>query len=381
MLVALAPERPVPPTSRRRATSFSAKRHLVPKLFLGCSAAAALVVRCHASREDIAAAHAGTSPVITTMAPPEIARHSHFPLVTGIEYAPPPPGAVKLPQPDLHGHHHPAFEHVVSSRRSCRDFASPPSGALHLYELAQMCWAAQGITAPEEPPDEFGHAGAARRAAPSGGRLYPLTLLLVAAPGGAAGGLEQGFYRYLPESHALMNVRTSSNEQETVHTGEEVCEETDASASRESSSSFAAALAATVPQVAEKTRQDWIENAAALFVVSGAVSKTAKHGGLYARFADDLGMLEAEMVGAQLGLQAAALSLGATPVGAFEEDEVKRATFASKNRDATSGEGGDEAKSESDAAPDERPILMYAVGVPKGSYREKHGAMRLEDDQ
>ena len=62
MLVALAPERPVPPTSRRRAISFSAKRHLVPKLFLGCSAAAALVVRCHASREDIAAAHAGTSP-------------------------------------------------------------------------------------------------------------------------------------------------------------------------------------------------------------------------------------------------------------------------------------------------------------------------------
>ena len=81
---------------------------------------------------------------------------------TRIEYAPPPPGAVKLPQPDLHGHHHPAFEHVVSSRRSCRDFASPPSGALHLYELAQMCWAAQGITAPEEPPDEFGHAGAAQ---------------------------------------------------------------------------------------------------------------------------------------------------------------------------------------------------------------------------
>ena len=108
----------------------------------------------------------------------------------------------------------------------------------------------------------------------------------------------RAFLRYLPESHALMNVRTSSNEQETVHTGEEVCEETDASEFRESSSSFAAALAATVPQVAEKTRQDWIENAAALFVVSGAVSKTAKHGGLYARFADDLVMLEAGMVGA-----------------------------------------------------------------------------------
>ena len=172
-----------------------------------------------------------------------------------------------------------------------------------------------------------------------------------------------------PESHALMNVRTSSNEQETVHTGEEVCEETDASEFRESSSSFAAALAATVPQVAEKTRQDWIENAAALFVVSGAVSKTAKHGGLYARFADDLVMLEAGMVGAQLGLQAAALGLGATPVGAFEEDEVKRATFASKNRDATSGRAVTRRKASPDAAPDERPILMYAVGVPKGSYR------------
>ena len=68
-------------------------------------------------------------------------------------------GATHLPPPDIHGHHHPALEQVISNRRSCRTFAPPPTGVLHLYEVAQLCWAAQGITAAEEPPDEFGHAG------------------------------------------------------------------------------------------------------------------------------------------------------------------------------------------------------------------------------
>ena len=67
-----------------------------------------------------------------------------------------------------------------------------------------MCWAAQGVTAPEEPPDEFGHAGASRRAAPSGGRLYPLTLYVAVSR--AVGGVEPGAYEYLPLAHALRRV-------------------------------------------------------------------------------------------------------------------------------------------------------------------------------
>ena len=69
-------------------------------------------------------------------------------------------------------------------RRSCRTFCgSSPGGEIHLYEASQLCWSSQGETAEAEPPDEFGHAGGvAKRAAPSGGRLYPLTLYVVATP-------------------------------------------------------------------------------------------------------------------------------------------------------------------------------------------------------
>jgi hypothetical protein len=45
-------------------------------------------------------------------------------------------------------------EEVISRRRSCRDFAPPPLGLVHLYEIAQLCWAGQGLTAPEEAPDK-----------------------------------------------------------------------------------------------------------------------------------------------------------------------------------------------------------------------------------
>ena len=50
-------------------------------------------------------------------------RETHLPLVTGIDYEPVPEGAIRLPAPDVLGRHHAPFEHVVSSRRSCREFA------------------------------------------------------------------------------------------------------------------------------------------------------------------------------------------------------------------------------------------------------------------
>ena len=58
-------------------------------------------------------------------------------------------------------------------------------------------------------------------------------------------------------------------------------------------------------------------------------------------------------VAQNLALQATSLGLGATFVGAFEADQVK-AAIASRD------EG-------------EVPLLMMAVGVPKGSHREHHG--------
>lgn len=40
-----------------------------------------------------------------------------------------------------------------------RHRVSDADAAAATAEVAQLCWAAQGITAAEEPPDEFGHAG------------------------------------------------------------------------------------------------------------------------------------------------------------------------------------------------------------------------------
>lgn len=313
--------------------------------------------------------HAGTTPVITTMSPPG-QRKSHLPFLTGIEYETPPADATHLPPPDIHGHHHPSVEQVISNRRSCRAFAPPPTGLVHLYEVAQLCWAAQGITTAEEPPDEFGHAGAARRAAPSGGRLYPLTVYAITSPG--VGGIEAGVYRYLPHSHSLQPVPRglggfinddddAAADDETAGGGsddacsDEATEETDVTRG-----ALQQLCDATVPQVASMFHQEWIDGAALIFLVSGNVDTTAKHGGLYARFAVDLVKYEAGMVAENLALQATALGLAATPVGAFEAGAVKGVI-------ATPEVG-------------EEPLMMMAVGVPQGSYREHHGGVRLDEE-
>ena len=51
--------------------------------------------------------------------------------------------------------------------------------------------------------------------------------------------------------------------------------------------------------------------------------KTASHGGLYERFAEELVMLEVGMAAENAMLQSVALELAATPIGAFEEADLK----------------------------------------------------------
>jgi nitroreductase len=312
--------------------------------------------------------------------PPSPGQHkNHLPLITGIEYDPTPPNAIKLPVPDLLGHHHAPFEHVVSSRRCVREFAAfsetltgvgdeisdkhlvpIPSGQIHLYELAQLCWAAQGITAPAEPADEFDHAAAAKRAVASSGRLYPLTVYVVANQFGVHG-VDPGVYEYLPHSHALHEVSRSTccldgergAGDETVDENEEVAEDDG------SNSVFAELIYTSAPP----SRQPWASGSNFIMLIVGDARKTKQHGGLHETFGDDLVSFETGMVAATVQLQAVALGLGATLIAAFDANEASRVVFGdTKHTPGT-------------------PRLMLACGVPTGSYRERVGHVRWEDDE
>ena len=71
---------------------------------------------------------------------------------------------IPLPLPETHGGM-PVVE-ALAHRRSHREFAARrPSAA----QVAQLCWAAQGITEGEQD----------LRAAPSAGALFPITIFVI----------------------------------------------------------------------------------------------------------------------------------------------------------------------------------------------------------
>lgn len=134
---------------------------------------------------------------------------------------------------------------------------------------------------------------AARRAAPSGGRLYPLTLYAITSP--AVGGIETAAYKYLPHSHSLMPLPRSFGFREdigdVVETGDVAGDKTemgdgecDNKEDREEpedpnkkvkkakkGSVIDQLCNATVPQVASMFHQEWIDAAAVIFLISGNV--------------------------------------------------------------------------------------------------------------
>jgi SagB-type dehydrogenase family enzyme len=91
---------------------------------------------------------------------------------------------IPLPEPRKDGDV--SIEQSLMQRRSTRSYADE---SLTLADIAQILWAAQGIT------NSQGH-----RTAPSAGALYPLEVYLVA---GNVEELADGIYRYRPEQHQL----------------------------------------------------------------------------------------------------------------------------------------------------------------------------------
>lgn len=172
---------------------------------------------------------------------------------------------IVLPAPHTAGYM--SLEEALHRRDSVREFLGTP---MSLEDVSQLLWAAQGITHDDQ-----------LRTAPSAGALYPLELYLV---GGDVLNLPAGIYRYLPQRHRL----------EVIRRGD-----------------FRADLAAAA------MHQDWLKDSAAILVFAAVEERTtAKYGSRGRAYVH----AEAGHAAQNVLLQAVALGLGGTPVGAFDDE-------------------------------------------------------------
>ncbi len=176
----------------------------------------------------------------------------------------PTPEEVTLPQPNLKGRL--SLEEVLAKRRSVRQFREEE---LTWEEISQLLWAGQGITDPK-----------GFRTAPSAGALYPLELYLATA---------EGSYHYLPDGHKLKKVAEGDGRGRLGEAG---------------------------------LKQGALGEAPAIIVIAAVYERTeAKYGSRAQRYVH----LEAGHAAQNILLQATALGLGAVPIGAFDDQEVKEA--------------------------------------------------------
>lgn len=167
-----------------------------------------------------------------------------------------------LPQPETRGGM--PLSAAIAARRSRREFTAE---TLTAAQISQLCWAAQGIT----------DAKSGKRAAPSAGALYPITVLVVDA---------RGVFEYQPRDHSLVQRGTSDVRRKLQ----------------------AAAL-----------DQTSVGNAPACMVIGMNVQViAAKYGGS----AEQYCRMEAGHVAQNVLLTAVSLQLAGVPVGAFHERKV-----------------------------------------------------------
>jgi SagB-type dehydrogenase family enzyme len=181
--------------------------------------------------------------------------------------------AVALPEPASAGTV--SVEQAIGERRSMRSFSER---ALDLEHVSQLCWAAAGAT--------IDALSGPTRAAPSAGGLYPCELYLVA---GLVDGLEAGVYHYRWRDHSLERTGTGDRRRDLS----------------------AAALG-----------QRFLAEAPACFVIVAVYQRTTRKYGQ--RGAERYVAMDAGHAAENLALQAVALGLGTTTVGAFEDAAVAR---------------------------------------------------------
>jgi SagB-type dehydrogenase family enzyme len=179
--------------------------------------------------------------------------------------APEEPTVRSLPEPSTPDTG--SLEAAIEARRSVRDL---DPRALSDDQVGRLLWATQGITDPT-----------GLRAAPSAGATYPLEVYAVTA---------ERVARYVPSEHALVDHLEGDRRSDVV----------DASFD-----------------------QDWLADAPLLVMVTAVEARTAE------RYGEDRAgryvLIEVGHAAQNLLLQASALGLAGTPVGAFDADALSRA--------------------------------------------------------
>ncbi len=179
------------------------------------------------------------------------------------------PQRIALPRPHRDGSI--AVESCIRRRRSVRGFRGQP---LTESLVGQLLWAAQGVTSPD-----------AKRAAPSAGALYPLELHVAC---GNVTSVMPGVYHYIVAQHELVPTAAGDvRERLAGATG----------------------------------GQEWIATASAVICIAAVFERTtAKYGGRGRVYV----CLEAGHAAENLMLEAVALDLATTMVGALSDRHVAR---------------------------------------------------------
>jgi SagB-type dehydrogenase family enzyme len=172
---------------------------------------------------------------------------------------------IKLPAPRYSSDT--SVEKALLERRSVRSYKAEP---LTIPEIAQILWAAQGITEPKK----------GMRTAPSARGMYLIEVYLVA---GNVTNLPAGIYRYVPQGHELMKI-TEGNVRDDL---------------------FKAA------------GQAQIKSAPITLVIAGKSVEASGN--------PQWTNLEAGHVSQNVYLQAESLKLGAVTMAGFKVDDVKKA--------------------------------------------------------
>ncbi len=164
-----------------------------------------------------------------------------------------------------------SVETALSSRRSIRSYRDEP---LSLVEIAQLLWAAQGIT----------EKGTGKRTAPSAGALYPLEIYLVA---GNVDDLSDGVYKYQPAEHKLVLISEREIRDALAHTALD---------------------------------QECVRDGGAVLVFAAVYARTTqKYGQRGIRYVH----MEVGHAAQNVFLQAGSLGLGTVVVGAFDDESVR----------------------------------------------------------